>query len=195
MKTSIFLGVQSSAGCASSTCNTTGPAATDGSRRISATPARGMFAAPFASRLDARYIPRARAVCVRLPPTLKATAAHVFDMVLNLERFQVTQTTSYDHFLYAYMSGRVSFAQLVPDPARCVLRRHRYHRINKRRYHTRCVSPMWALLMPPSRTQFANYDDALTSFIFKRRWWCFVCDRPLFECAPCHNRDRPPDVE
>ena len=31
------------------------------------------------------------AVCVRQPPTLKATAAHVvFDMLLNLERFSVT---------------------------------------------------------------------------------------------------------
>ena len=85
--------------------------------------------------------------CLRqTTPTLKATAAHVvFDMLLNLERFRVTQM-SFSHFLYAYVSGRVAFAEIVPNPTRCVLRQHLYHSIDERRYHTRCVPPMQTLL-------------------------------------------------
>jgi hypothetical protein len=132
------------------------------------------------------------AVCVKQPPTLKATAAHVVFTWSSTSRDFGSQATSFDHFFYAYASGRVAFAQLVPNPDGCVLRKHRYHPVDERRYHTRCVPPMRALPMPASRTQFSTRVDALHSFIFeRRRWWCSACDRPLFECAPCHNRNRP----
>ena len=133
-------------------------------------------------------------ICVRQPPTLKAMAAQVvFDMVLNLGRFEVAQTTNFNDYLYAYMSGRVPPAQLVADYARCALRTHLYHSATERRYHRHCVSSMGStVFLPASCTQFESSDNALISFLCeRRRWWCFVCDRPLFECAPCHSRNTP----
>lgn len=42
-------------------------------------------------------------VCVRQPPSPKASAAYVmFTFVFNLERFRVLQVTTYHHFVYAF---------------------------------------------------------------------------------------------
>jgi hypothetical protein len=79
-------------------------------------------------------------ICVRQPPTLKPTAAHVvFTMVLNLERFRVTPSTSYHHFLYAYNSRRVALSQLVPPGGAFVVRQHHLDPLGGRRI-TRAAS-------------------------------------------------------
>ena len=73
--------------------------------------------------------------CVRQPPSLKTSAAHVvFHIVLSPERFRVSRVTTFDHYVYAFHSERVQFPQLLP---RFGVFRQLSHPIDSagRRYH------------------------------------------------------------
>jgi hypothetical protein len=124
-------------------------------------------------------------VCVRQPPSLRASAAHVvFTMVLSPERFRVTRVTTFDHFVYAFNTDRVPMVQLLPPFG---VFRMLAHRIDSAggRYHL-YHAPSCSTLLFPSTVTFDRMSDAVYALRWDRqRWWCATCDCPLFVCDQC----------
>ena len=124
-------------------------------------------------------------VCVRQPPSLKASAAHVvFNIVLSPERFRVSRVTTFDHFAYAFHTDRVPFPLLLP---RFGVFRMLAHRMDSTgRWHHLHHAPSVSTLIFSSQVTFHLASDAVYALRWDRqKWWCATCDCPLFICDPC----------
>jgi hypothetical protein len=54
-------------------------------------------------------------ICVRQPPSLGDSAAHlVFNNLFNLEQFELTVDTTFQQYVFAVKSGRANFWNLLP---------------------------------------------------------------------------------
>jgi hypothetical protein len=55
-------------------------------------------------------------ICLRQPPSLKGFASQaVFHLRYNIDQFELTVDTTYDHYKYVANSKNVSIHKLVPD--------------------------------------------------------------------------------
>ena len=116
--------------------------------------------------------------CIRQPPFLLASATRIiFKYVFQIERFQLTAYTTYDQYVYAVKSKRVSTRKLLP-PEYPVFRVKFYFDHPYRKLHCRCTSEgSW---YGKYRTVFKSDTKAVKALVeHRKQFWCDFCSKPL----------------
>jgi len=119
-------------------------------------------------------------ICRRQPPSLLASASHtLFHMVLELDRFALTIETTYDQYIMALRSRRLSVQQLLHPNIPHIRLRFRCSSFSKK-FHSHCPGPKiwWDVKM--KRTLRSEAEAIRSLVLLKDLFWCNHCRRGLF---------------
>jgi len=128
-------------------------------------------------------------ICVCQPPSLRDSASHIlFRYVLDLERFELTQDTTYSQYRFAVMSGRVDELHLLPPrfPHIQIKFRHHWDSYEEERFHYHCRGELeyYAHL----EKNFPNMQTAIDTLVSNEcEYWCKHCERGLFFLPDCEH--------
>jgi hypothetical protein len=104
-------------------------------------------------------------------------------MVYNLDQFELTTGTTYQHYVYASTSNRVNFDKLLPPEDPNVRIRFHFQAIQYR-LHREC--PGEGLWEGDLRHTFSTFDDAIRELANeKQKYWCQHCSKGLFFPNTC----------
>ena len=124
--------------------------------------------------------------CTRQPPSLRDLAFHSYYMlVLNIERFELTQHVTASQYRAAYDSAQVDIQNLLPLEFPSITVLSNSSGCPCRRSHATCY-PDNSRVSAATRA-FASEEEAVIAlYVDKSLYWCSMCDKALFfkiECA------------
>jgi len=130
-------------------------------------------------------------VCRRQPPSLAASAANIFfQFTFNLELFELSADTTYDLYLYALRSDRVSRRRLLPTEYPFIRIAYGSDRPDRRR-HRHCPGGDGSWQGACANT-FSSPVKAITTLTdFQEQLWCEFCLKPLFFPPGCSLHRQP----
>ena len=112
-------------------------------------------------------------LCITQPPFLVASATHiVFNHTFNLEKFELTVDTTYEEYVYASLSNKVSSQKLLPPlfPKIEVSLRCDKHNFETK-LHIHCPGPGSCRMK--SSTVFESPDQAINELTKEQNFcWC-----------------------
>ena len=119
-------------------------------------------------------------ICRRQPPSLFASASNiVFIMVFSLERFELTRDVTYEQYVYAVSSNRVSGWILLPPDFPIIQVEYRLECCPFHKLHLNCPG-QWSWHGTINHS-FNSVEDAVTALsTYRYRVWCLYCYKPLF---------------
>ena len=127
-------------------------------------------------------------ICISHPPSLVASATHVvFNHTFNLEKFELTVDTTYEQYVYAFLSNRVNSQKLLPPLFPKIEVSFRCDKHNfETKLHIHCPVPGSCHMK--SSTIFESPDQAINELMKEENfYWCAFCQKPLFFPRLCRE--------
>ena len=122
------------------------------------------------------------------PISLAASAANIlFRFTFNMELFELSADTTYDFYLYAVRSDRVSGRRLLPPEYPFIRIMYGSDRPD-RRPHRHCPGGCGSWLGACTNTSPIKAISTLVDF--KEQLWCYFCLKPLFFPPDCSLHPR-----
>jgi hypothetical protein len=123
-------------------------------------------------------------ICKRQPPSLFALSAWVvFNYVFNAEHFELTVDTTYDQYVYAVRTNRVSTLKLLPLEYPFIRVFILFGRLPQK-HHYHCPGRLsWN---GEYQHKFESHEEAISELVnSKDVFWCEFCEKPLFFPPSC----------
>ena len=125
-------------------------------------------------------------VCAGQPPSLLGLASnHLFRLILELDRFELTREATYGQYVLAVRSHRVSARQLLPPGFPDIRLSFRCDIFAYKLHHHCPGRGAWKIQMEYT---FGSESEAIRSIVrIENTYWCRHCRRGLFfynECSP-----------
>jgi len=123
-------------------------------------------------------------ICRRQPHSLLASASNtLFQLVLELDRFALTNETTYGQYVIAVRSRRVPTRRLLPPEVPFIRLRFRCDAISRKLHHHCQVNGTWEVEM---KRIFGSEIEAIRSLaVLENLFWCKHCRKGLFFSIVC----------
>jgi len=123
-------------------------------------------------------------ICRRHPPSLLASASNtLFQLVLELDRFALTNETTYGQYVIAVRSRKVPPRRLLPPDFPLVRLRFRADAFSHKLHHHCPGKGTWEVEM---KRTFETEIEAIISLTFlEKLFWCRHCRKGLFSTVGC----------
>jgi hypothetical protein len=118
-------------------------------------------------------------ICRRQPPSLFALSARVvFNYVFNVEHFELTVDTTYDQYVYAVRTNRVSSLKLLLPEYPIIRDFFLFGRLPQRHH---CHCPGKGSWNGDYQHIFESHEEPISELVnLKDMLWCVFCENPLF---------------
>jgi len=123
-------------------------------------------------------------ICRRQPPFLLASASNtLFRLVLELDRFALTNETTHGQYVIAVRSRRVPTRRLLPPDFPFVCLRFRCDAFSRKLHHYCQGNETWEVEM--KRTFGSDLEAIRSLAVLKNLFWCRHCRKGLFLSTVC----------